>query len=98
MRGRILEKLARIRSRHVADVIIGFLLAVSDVWVDVNWFHRFLIGVTVSCAFEMIFSKIDERQEAETEEENVIDVIEIHERKERNRDHLYKQWEREMPQ
>ena len=97
MRGRILEKLAKIRSRHVADVVIGFLVATSSVWIDVTLLHRLLIGITVCFAFETIFAKIDEQQESEDEEENAIDVIEIYERKERNRDHLYNQWKKEMP-
>lgn len=94
---RVLDWLVNIKSRYVADIIIGFLMSTSTIWVDVNIGHRILIGIAVIFASETLFRWIDERQEAEDEEENIIDMIEIYERKERNRDHLYNQWKKEMP-
>ena len=94
---RVLDWLVNIKLRYVADIIIGFLMSTSTIWVDVNIGHRILIGIAVIFASETLFRWIDERQEAEDEEENIIDMIEIYERKERNRDHLYNQWKKEMP-
>lgn len=90
----ILKKLTNIRSRHVADIVIGILAAVSSVWIDVTWFHRVIIGITVAFAMETFFRWNDERLETkEDQEEEVIDYEEY--RKQRNRDFMF--GERKMP-
>lgn len=94
---RVLDWLVNIKSRYVADIIIGFLMATSTIWIDVNIGHRILIGIAVVFASETLFRWIDERQEEEDEEENIIDLEEMICRKERNRDHIYQQWKKEMP-
>ena len=88
----ILKKLTNIRSRHVADIVIGILAAVSSVWIDVTWFHRVIIGITVAFAMETFFRWNDERLETkEDDEEDIISIEEMKYRVQRNRDNLFGQ-------
>ena len=80
----------RVKTRWIADAIIGVLASTSHIWVDVTIFHRILIGIFVAAAVQTLFVWLDNKFE---DEEN----IGILERKEENRAKIYEFWRKEMP-
>ena len=75
-------------TRYIADIIIGILMALSCVWVDVNWFHRLYIGIIFVLAAETVLRYIDERTSR-------IDDKTYEEKKKHNRDIIFETWRRE---
>ena len=73
----------------IADAIIGIMTATSSIWVDVNVFHRILIGIVVAGAMQTLFVWLDEKLDN--------DDIATLERKEANRNKIYEIWRKEMP-
>lgn len=70
-------------SRMLADVLVGVLAATSRVWVDVQWWHRIVIGILVVLAMETIFFWLDNLESEHKEQEA---------RKQKNRDELFNNW------
>ena len=85
----VIEKLLSIKARYISDCLIGILMATSHIWVDVNLVHRILIGFVSALAVETFLRWLEDRQSREDEEDIVIDMEEIMERKARNRNRMY---------
>lgn len=79
----------KLKTRYVADVLVGILTATSVIWVDVNLLHRFAIAIMVTLAVETLFQWIDERCSSEEEE---YDDSEEDERKNQNRKVIIGNW------
>lgn len=78
----------KLKTRYVADVLVGILTATSVIWVDVNIIHRLAIAVMVTLAVETLFRRIDER----CSEEEEYDDPEEDERKNQNRKVIIGNW------
>lgn len=78
----------KLKTRYVADVLVGILTATSVIWVDVNLLHRFAIAIMVTLAIETLFRWIDERNSDEEE----YDDPEEDERKNQNRKVIIGNW------
>lgn len=78
----------KLKTRYVADVLVGILTATSVIWVDVNIIHRLAIAVMVTLAIETLFRWIDER----CSEEEEYDDPEEDERKNQNRKVIIGNW------
>lgn len=78
----------KLKTRYVADVLVGILTATSVIWVDVNIIHRLAIAVMVTLAVETLFRWIDER----CSEEEEYDDPEEDERKNQNRKVIIGNW------
>lgn len=78
----------KLKTRYVADVLVGILTATSVIWVDVNLLHRFAIAIMVTLAIETLFRWIDER----CSEEEEYDDPEEDERKNQNRKVIIGNW------
>ena len=78
----------KLKTRYVADVLVGILTATSVIWVDVNLLHRFAIAIMVTLAIETLFRWIDERCSDEEE----YDDPEEDERKNQNRKVIIGNW------
>ena len=84
----------KIKTRYVADIIIGIMTATSTIWVDVNALHRIAIAVLVTFAVETLLVMLDDIFERK-ENQKIIDFEA--ERKQRNREVIYKRMTKEMP-
>ena len=78
----------KLKTRYVADVLVGILTATSVIWVDVNIIHRLAIAIMVTLAIETLFRWIDERCSDEEE----YDDPEEDERKKQNRKVIIGNW------
>lgn len=78
----------KLKTRYVADVLVGILTATSVIWVDVNIIHRLAIAIMVTLAIETLFRWIDERCSDEEE----YDDSEEDERKNQNRKVIIGNW------
>lgn len=83
----------KVRTRYIADIIIGIMTATSSIWVDVGIVHRILIAVLVTLAVETALVWLDGFFE-EKDNQKIIN-FEL-ERLQRNRDRIYEQI-RKMP-
>ena len=83
----------KIKTRYVADALIGIMTATSTIWDDVNALHRIAIAVLVTFAVETLLVMLDDIFERK-ENQKIIDFEA--ERKQRNRDQIYEEWKKEM--